>query len=76
MHAKQNRRPGPSVGFRGHDAVHRLLASAGMAANKISLYQTAPGELWEAETNRGPRWVSHTKDGWKISKVPPAEGST
>ncbi len=68
---KKSHYKGPPPICAGNIAVAKRLASAGMHATKIELYKGQLGCCWEADTERGKRWVSHGKDGWRISKVPP-----
>lgn len=67
-------RVGVSMHFRGSVAVKQRLLSAGMHATKVEMYRGI-GETWVAETERGRRWVSHTKQGWKISKAAPVNNN-
>ena len=60
-----------SVHFRGSIAARRVLLSYGMHATKVSMYR-ALAECWEADTERGPRWVCHTGGGWRVFKTAPA----
>jgi hypothetical protein len=72
MPTKLKKYGGPSVIFRGHIAVQKLLLSAHIHATKIAMYKGKLGSVWEADTDRGKRWVSHNDEaGWKISKTPP-----
>lgn len=66
------RRKNPSPVFRCNIAVQKVLASAGMRPGKIEMFLGHPG-VWEAATDKGPRWVTHTPEGrWRISKSAPA----
>ena len=59
-----------AVVFKGNSAVYRLLASAGLRANKVQVC-LGTSSTWEADTDKGKRWVSHGAGGWRISKTPP-----
>lgn len=62
-----------SVHFPGTIAAQKRLQSAGMVVHGIELYRNQIGQAWEADTDRGKRWVVFDlKTGWKISKEPPA----
>jgi len=66
-------RAGVSMHFLGGLAVQKRLASSGMQAGKISCYRGRLGRVWEADTDKGKRWVSYCeKGGSKISRMPPA----
>jgi hypothetical protein len=66
-------REGIAVHFRGSVAVKMRLQSAGMQVTRVSMWRGALGETWEAETDRGKRWVRHTDSGWQILKAPPVK---
>lgn len=61
-----------SVHFSGRIAACRVLLSYGMHATRVEMYRGLK-ECWEADTERGRRWVRHTEGGWRISKVAPVE---
>jgi len=63
-------RQGVGIHFRGSIAARRVLLSYGMHATKVEMYRGLK-ECWQADTERGRRWVRHTEGGWRISKVAP-----
>ena len=61
-----------AASFRGRAAVRKVLQRAGMQVTKVEMYHGALGSIWEADTDRGKRWVRHNNSGWRILKAPPA----
>lgn len=58
--------------YIGSVAVSKRLRSCGLLVSKVEMYRGDRGNIWEATTNDGRRWVSWTEGGgWKISKAPP-----
>ena len=64
---------GQWVIFQGTIAAQKRLKSARMEVLRIAMYRGMMGQIWEADTDHGKRWVSHTACGWQISKTPPAK---
>lgn len=76
MAKKPHRYEGPGVMFQGSICAQKRLQSAGMVVLEVRMYKNQLGQCWEARTNRGRRWVSHSEEGgWTISKVPPTRSS-
>lgn len=75
MAKKPHRYEGTVVSFRGSIGAMKRLQSAGMVVLEVRMYNNQLGECWEAKTDRGARWVSHSEArGWLISKTPPDTG--
>jgi hypothetical protein len=69
---KQQHDQHSGVAFSGTVGAQRRLTSAGLVVHKLSMYRGRIGRVWEAETDKGPRWISYDdRTGWKISKVAP-----
>ena len=69
---KQQNHDASKIVFTGAASAQKRLMSAGMEVHRLSAYQNRLGNVWEAETNKGRRWVSWSdRDGWKIAKEPP-----
>jgi hypothetical protein len=56
----------------GSMAATKRLRSCGLTVVRIAMYKGQRGNIWEATTSQGKRWVRYLDDrGWKITREPP-----
>jgi hypothetical protein len=63
---------GTGVYFQGTIGAQKRLASCHLVVLRIVMYKGGLGNVWEADTDKGKRWISYSeKAGWQIAKAPP-----